>query len=149
MKFTWAGLLLAPLPVPFIYGVLFVLSTESRSPLLGILVLFALGSIVSYGATVCLFLPCLYLVSRFTALTARVTGAVGAALGAIVWLAYLRIDYQASGDNSGPLAGTFAEYLWRQWSDPSFWIFGILFIAGGLLTAALYWRLAGRPLQRA
>jgi hypothetical protein len=149
MKFTWEGLLLAPLPVPFIYGVLFVLSTESRSPLLGILVLFALGSIVSYGATAFLFLPCLYLASKFTALTARVTCAVGATLGAIACLAYLRIAYQASGDDSGPPAGTFAEYLGRQWSDPFVWIFGILFIAGGLLTAALYWRLADRPLQRA
>jgi hypothetical protein len=142
VKFGWKGFVLAPLAVPFVCSVLFVSATESRNPLLGILVLFAIGSVVSYGATAFLLLPCLYLVSKFTVLTVRLTCVFGALLGAVAYLPYARIAFQGSGDNSGPPKGTFTEYLWRQLSEP---VELGLFVAGGLATAALYWVLAEKP----
>jgi hypothetical protein len=142
MKFTWEAFLLAPLPVPLIYAIAFVLATDGRSPFIGILVLFAIGSAVSYGATAMLLLPSLYLLSRFTVLTARLTSILGAVLGAASALAYVRLAFQASGENSGPPAGTFVEYFWRQLAEP---IIPAMLIAGGLGTAAMYWRLAAAP----
>jgi hypothetical protein len=142
MKFTWEAFVLAPLPVPLGYGVLFILAAGGRDPILGIVVFFAIGSVLSYAATAFLFLPCLYLASKVTAVTARVTCILGALLGAVAYLPYVRQAYQASGENSGPPAGTFAEYLWSDLHEP---VFPALSIVAGLVTAALYWRLASKP----
>jgi len=132
-------LLLAPLPVPFVYSVAFViLASMSSHPIFGFLLCFILGSVFSYGATIFLFLPCLFLLSRFTPLTARLTCLLGTLLGG---LALLPLDwemYLTSGVDSGPPQGSFAAYLLQQGFDPIDWAFPV----GGLVTAMLYWLLA-------
>jgi hypothetical protein len=145
MKFTWKGLVLAPLLVPFVFSLVLTSSTESRSPVLGILLLFAIGSFFSYCTTIFLFLPCLYLVSKFTTLTALLTCVLGAALGAVLYLPFSWQMFLSSGHNSGPPQGSYVEFLWRQLSDPFAWA---LFPGGGLLTAALYWILVNKAPRR-
>ena len=62
MRFSWKALLLAPLPVPLVYSLAFViLSPMSKHPIPGFLFCFVLGSIFSFGTTLFLFLPCVFL----------------------------------------------------------------------------------------
>jgi 4-hydroxybenzoate polyprenyltransferase len=144
MKFSWKGLVLAPLAVPLVYSALFELSTPGRSPILGFLFFFVLGSIVSYAATTCLLLPSLFLVSRLTPLTARLTCLVGTVLGVVVYLPVTWQFYLASGDDSGPPQGSFGEYFRRDLSGGVVWAF----LVAGLVTAVLYWFLVSRPSRK-
>jgi hypothetical protein len=74
MKFSWKALLLAPLPIPLIYGAVFEISAPGKNPFGGFLILSALSIVLSYGITLFLFLPCLFTVSRFTPLTREIFG---------------------------------------------------------------------------
>jgi len=135
MKFSWKSLFLAPLFIPLVYSGLFAFSSPGGSPILFFLILFVFGSVISYGTTIFLFLPCLYLVSKLTPLTARLTGVLGTVLGGVVYLLITWQSYLESGDNSGPPEGTFREYLWQHLFD-----FDVLaFLIAGLVTAMLYW----------
>jgi hypothetical protein len=62
MRFSWTGLILAPLAVPVIFSAL-LSSLGGAHPVLGFLILLIPGCIVSYGSTMFLFLPCLFLLS--------------------------------------------------------------------------------------
>ncbi len=145
MRFSWKAILLAPLAFPFLVGgVLLIVGGVSGltallpgiHPLLTFLTLFGLASLLSYGATLFLFLPCLFFVSRFVRLTAWLTSLIGVALGVAVYLPLGWQSYLESGDNSGPPSGTFADYLSHSWSEA--WPFPL----AGLITALLYWLLA-------
>ena len=63
MRFSWTGLILAPLLVPVLVSAAWLSSFEAGSPVLLFLLLLAFGCIVSYGTTIFLFLPCLFLLS--------------------------------------------------------------------------------------
>jgi hypothetical protein len=73
-RFSWTGLILAPLLVPVMFSMIgaAMLSSpqEGGNPVLGFLVLLIPGCVVSYGATIFLFLPCLFLLSLWTPVTA-------------------------------------------------------------------------------
>ncbi len=136
MKFSWKALFLAPLPVPFIYSVAFViLSGMGKHPIYEFLFCFVFGSVFSYGTTLFLFLPCLFLLSRLTPLTARLTCLLGTLLGGLTLLPVDWEMYVTSGVDSGPPQGSFGAYLLRQGFDPIDWAF----LLGGLVTAMLYW----------
>ena len=68
MRFSWTGLILAPLAVPVIFSAL-LSSLGGAHPVLGFLILLIPGCIVSYGSTMFLFLPCLFLLSLWRPLT--------------------------------------------------------------------------------
>lgn len=139
MRFSWKALILAPLPVPLVYSVAFViLSPMSKHPISGFLFCFVLGSVFSYGTTLFLFLPCLFLLSRLTPLTARLTCLMGTLLGGLALLPVDWVMYVTSGVDSGPPQGSFGAYFLRQGFDPIDWAFPV----GGLVTATLYWFLA-------
>jgi len=144
MKFSWKGLVLAPLLIPLVYSALFEISGPGRSPILSFLFFFTLGSVVSYGTTIFLFLPCLFLVSRFTQLTGRLTCLIGTVLGALVYLPASWQSYLTSGDNSGPPQGSFGDYLRQHLLEWDFFAF----IVAGLVTAMLFWFLVNRPSRR-
>ena len=136
MPFSWKALLLAPLLVPSLTGVGLSLASAGNY-LGGFLFCFVLCGVLSYGATVCLLLPCLFLASCFTRLSAWRTTLLGLVLGLVVYFPVSWEMYVTSGIDSGPPSGTFAHYLWRNfWSDS--W----LFAASGMFTALLYWLLA-------
>ena len=144
MKFSWKALLLAPLPIPLIYGAVFEISAPGKNPFSGFLILSALGSVLSYGITLFLFLPCLFTVSRFTPLTAKFSGLLGTALGVLVYFPVVWQSYRESGDDSGPPQITFGEYLRQHGFALEFWAF----LVAGLVTAMLYWSLANRLIRR-
>jgi hypothetical protein len=75
MRFSWAGLILAPLPLPLIFSILF---WSASAPILSFLFPMILGCVISYGTTMCLFRPALFLLSVWrpaTALTRLFAGA--------------------------------------------------------------------------
>ena len=138
MRFSWKAIILAPLPVPLIASLVLAMA-PSQSRFQAFLFFFALGCVFSYGVSLALFLPSLFVLSRFTRLTAWLTGLVGMLLGMAVYLPVGWQSYLITGDNSGPPTGSFAHYLWHNsWSES--W----LFYLGGLLTATVYWLLAKR-----
>jgi hypothetical protein len=140
MKISRRGLLLAPLPMPIIFSLMFEISAPGQNPILSVLFFSAFGSVVSYGITICLFVPLLYLVSKFTSLTAIVTSLVGMVVGFIVYFPVAWQMYISSGVDSGPPQGTFKEYLLRQGFQWDFW--ALLF--AGMVTAFLYWYISKR-----
>jgi hypothetical protein len=143
MNFTWNGFLLAPMLVPLLFSALLTDFANGRSPVLGMLFLFAFLSMFSYGVMACLFLPCMHLVSKYIPPTFRLSCIVGVAMGALVYVLFSWVGFRASGFNSGPPQGTFAEFLLRDLRDPVNWG---LFPGGGLATAAAYWMLvSGTP----
>ena len=144
MKFSWRALLLAPLPVPVVYSILFEISAPGRSPILSVLILSVLGSVLSYATVLLLFLPCLFVVSRFLPLTVWLTGLIGTVLGGLVYLPVIWQSYLSSGADSGPPEGTFGEYLRRCGFQWDFWAF----ILAGLVTSVLYWFIVNQPLRR-
>ena len=136
MRFSWKAVILAPLAVPLIAS-LILATAPSQNHLLAFLFFFGLGCAFSYGVSLVLFLPCLFVLSRFTCLTARLTAVVGMLLGLAVYFPVGWQSYLASGDDSGPPSGSFAQYLGR-----SFWSESRPFYVSGLVTATLYWLLA-------
>jgi hypothetical protein len=136
MRFSWKAILLAPLAVPLITG-LVLASSPSGRPLMNFIFFFGLAAAFSYGASVFVLLPGLYLVSRFAVLTAWLAGMAGTGLGLALYFPIGWVSYRASGDNSGPPTGTFGQYLWQGGAAEAW-----PFLAGGLITALLYWFLA-------
>jgi hypothetical protein len=68
MRLSWQGVVLAPLVVPLILAALLTLGSPGQSPLWGFAFFVVVGSFISYGATIFLLLPCLFLVSRIVML---------------------------------------------------------------------------------
>ena len=94
MRFSWSGLILAPLLVPVIFGAAFgILSEGEGNPLLGSLTMLVLGCIVSYGSTIFLFLPCLFLLSLEQRMTGFKVCLLGSALGAMEFVALTLIAW--------------------------------------------------------
>jgi len=140
MKFSWKALILAPLPIPLVFSALFEISTPGRSPIFSFLFFFVLGSVLSYGVTIFLFLPCLFLVSRLTSLTASLTGLIGTVLGCLVYFPVAWQFYLSSGVDSGPPPGTFGDYLRLHGFEWDFWVL----LLSGLITSLLYWYLVNQ-----
>lgn len=138
--FSWRAILIAPLIVPVLASVLVTANTEIRSPWLGFLLFAAAGSVISYGATICLLLPALIVLrSRMAITTIRATG-LGALLGAGLLMPVTWMSWQASGPDSGPPEETLFEYAARELVDP----LNLFFPAAGAFTAGLYWLLLPR-----
>jgi hypothetical protein len=138
MKFSWKALILAPLPIPIFIGLMFMFLASAKNPLFTFLFFFVIGGALSYGTTLFIFLPSLFLVSRFTPLTLRLTALIGTVLGFLVYFPLTWEEYASSGVDSGPPEGTFWQYLARNGFQWDFW----LLIFSGLITAVLYWLMA-------
>lgn len=123
---------------------LFAIAFPGRNPFAAFLFFSALGTVLSYGITLFLFLPCLFVVSRFTPLTASLTGLLGTTFGLLVYAPIIWVSYRGSGDDSGPPQITFGEYLRQHAFEWDFWAF----LVAGLITALLYWFLANQPARR-
>jgi hypothetical protein len=143
LRFSWKAMVLAPLAVPLI-AALVLAAAPSKDPLWGFLFFLFLGGVFSYGVSLGLFLPSLFVLSRFIRLTAWRTGLLGLVLGLLVYLPVARVSYGASGDDSGPPTDTFVEYLMRN-----FWAESWIFLVGGLVMALLYWLLASPRVEGA
>jgi hypothetical protein len=140
MRFSWKALLLAPLPVPFLASLALMIMAGANNLLYGFLIFFALGSIFSYGVTLFGFLPALFILSLYKPLSRINTTVLGTLLGAVSYIPFILVEYQASGVDSGPPTITFVEYVLRQLT--SCLVIGLLFSIGGLVTAVVYWKLS-------
>jgi hypothetical protein len=149
MRFSWTGLILAPLPVPLIFSVIGAPMMgppqEGGIPLLVFLILLIAGCVVSYGTTVFLFLPCLFLLSLWTPVTAFRTCLLGLLLGTLMLVPLTWLIWKGSGPDSGPPTESFLVFFVRWAADPM----TAMVPLAGLITAGLYWWLVtqrrGRP----
>jgi hypothetical protein len=141
MRFSWTGLILAPLLVPVMFSMIgaAMLSSpqEGGNPVLGFLVLLILGCVVSRGATIFLFLPCLFLLSLWWPVTAFRACLLGLLLGAHMIVPLTWLEWKSSGPDSGPPTESFLVFFVRWSADP----LTAMFPLAGLITAGLYWRL--------
>ena len=136
MRFSWKGIILAPLPFPLIVNLILTYAHPSGHRLFSFFLFFAIGAAISYGATIVLFLPSLFVLSRFTRSPLWLTVLLGTLLGLAAYFPLAWQSYWITGDNSGPPSDTFLQYLWRN-----FWSESWLFWGGGLVTSTLYWLL--------
>lgn len=146
MRFTWTGLILAPLLVPVMLSAALVNAFGGNRPVLGFLILLVPSCIVSYGTTIFLFLPSLFLLSLWRPMTGFRVCLLGLALGAAVFVPLTWMDWKSSGADSGPPTESFLAFFVRWAADPLTAIYPL----AGLITAGLYWRLGtwrrGRPM---
>jgi hypothetical protein len=134
MRFSWAGLYLAPLLVPMIFTAIFC-SLQSERSLLGALIVLIPSCIISYGTTIFLFLPSLFVLSLWRPMTGLKTCLLGLVLGALVFVPLTLMDWKSSGPDSGPPEESFWVFFLRWAADP----FNALFPVAGLITAGFYW----------
>jgi hypothetical protein len=129
MRFSWIGLILAPLLVPLVVCAVMLssLQTSGSLPLL-FLILLVPSCVVSYGTTIFLFLPSLFLLSLWRPMTGLKACLPGLVLGAVVFV-------PLSGPDSGPPAESFWVFFLRWAADPMTAIYPM----AGLATAGLYW----------
>ena len=144
MRFSWTGLILAPLLVPTIFSAAMI-SLQEGNRALGFLILMVPSCIISYCTTIFLFLPSLYLLSFWRPMTGLKVCLLGLVLGALVFVPLTWMDWKSSGTNSGPPTESFLAFFLRWTADP----FTAIFPLAGLVTSGLYWWLAtrrsGRP----
>ncbi len=140
MRFSWTSLLLAPLLVPLIFSAVFLSLSGASSPVLSFLIVMISSCIISYGTTMFLFLPALFLLSLWRPLTALNVCLLGLVLGAAVFVPVTLMVWKGSGPDSGPPTENFLVFFVRWAADP----FTAIFPLAGLVTAGLYWWLATR-----
>jgi hypothetical protein len=149
MQFSWTGLILAPLLVPVIFSAAMLSPFQGDSPLLLFLFLMVPSCFVSYGTTIFLFLPSLFLLSVWRPMTAFKVCLLGLVLGAVVVVPLTFMEWKSSGPDSGPPTESFVVFFLRWAADPM----TAMYPPAGLVTAGLYWWLgtwrSGRsiPLQ--
>lgn len=135
MRFSWTGLILAPLLVPVIFSAAALGFLHGDSPVLMFLILMIPSCMVSYGATIFLFLPSLYLLSAWRPMTAFKVCLLGLVLGAAVVVPLTLMEWKSSGPDSGPPTESFVTFFVRWAADPTMAICPL----AGLVTAGLYW----------
>src|SRR5262249_21296950 len=104
------------------------------------LLAFIIASIVSYSVMLFVFLPSLFVLSRFRTMTGITTSLLGLALGMIAYIPWTWIQWKSSGPDSGPPTESFLAFSLRWGFDP----LTLIFLPAGLFTAAFYWSLGGR-----
>ena len=139
MRFSWTGLILAPLLVPTIFSAAMLLFQDGNKAL-GFLILMVPSCIISYCTTIFLLLPSLYLLSLWRPMTGLKVCLLGLMLGTLVFVPLTWIDWKSSGPDSGPPTESFLTFFLRWAADP----FTAIFPLAGLVTSGLYWWLATR-----
>jgi hypothetical protein len=144
MRFSWTGLILAPLLVPTIFSAA-VVSLQEGNRALGFLILMVPSCIISYCTTIFLLLPSMYLLSLRRPMTGLQVCLLGLVLGMLVFVPLTWIEWKSSGPDSGPPTESFLTFFLRWAADP----FTAIYPVAGLMTSGLYWWLAtwrrGRP----
>jgi hypothetical protein len=102
MRFSWKGLLLAPLLFPALFSLVFVGPTVLGSlhgleVLVPFLIVLVPGCVVSYGATVFLLLPSLYVLSQWRPLNWAGICLMGAVLGLLMFVPVTALVWKSSG----------------------------------------------------
>jgi len=143
MRFSWTGLILAPLLVPTMFSAV-VVSLQEGNMALGFLILMVPSCIISYFTTIFLFLPSLYLLSLWRPMTGLKACLLGLALGTLMFVPLTWIDWTSSGSDSGPPTESFLAFSLRWAADP----FNAIYPLAGLMTSGFYWWLVTRRRDR-
>jgi hypothetical protein len=145
VHFSWKGLLLAPLPVPLIACAEMapVLRSDEAPFIVMFLLLMVPACVISYGATLLLFLPALFLLSLPMLVTRWMACIVGFVIGAAVFLPVAKLAWATGGPNSGPMEEDFWHFFAGWLTEP----FMLFYPIGGLVTAGLYWWFGTRRLS--
>ena len=143
MRFSWTGLILAPLLVPTMFSAV-VVSLQEGNMALGFLILMVPSCIISYFTTIFLFLPSLYLLSLWRPMTGLKACLLGLALGTLMFVPLTWIDWTSSGSDSGPPTESFLAFSLRWAADP----FNAIYPLAGLITSGFYWWLVTRRRDR-
>ncbi len=123
MRFSWTGLLLAPLPVPLIACAVMAPVLQGEGPVvLTFLILLIPACVISYGAMALLFLPALFLLSLVTPVTRWVACFLGFVVGAAVFVPVARLAWATGGPNSGPMTVDFPVFF-AGWLTEPFMLF--------------------------
>jgi len=133
---SWIGLILAPLLVPVTFSAALLIYLGEWQ-VVSFLFLVVPALVISYGTTIFLFLPCLFVLSLFRPVTAFWACLLGLLLGALVFVPLTLLAWKGSGPDSGPPTENFLIFFARSAADPV----AVLFPLGGLITAGLYWSL--------
>jgi hypothetical protein len=139
MRFSWRGLILAPLLVPVLVSAVLGPLMGGAS-VIGFLVLLVPSSIISYCTMIFLFLPCLFAVSAWGPLTGFKVCLTGLLLGSAMFVPVTFLMWTSSGPDSGPPAESFLSFALRFAADPTTAIYPL----AGLITAGFYWWLVTR-----
>jgi hypothetical protein len=135
MRFSWTSLVLAPLLVPILFCAAFASLSGGSSPVISFLILMIPSCIISYGTTIFLFLPALFLLSQWRTLTALNVCLLGLVLGALVFVPLTAMEWKSSGPDSGPPTENFFVFFMRWAADPMTAVYPV----AGLITAGFYW----------
>jgi hypothetical protein len=144
VRFSWTGLLLAPLLVPVLVSTALVGALGSDWPALAFLVMLVPGCIISYGTMLFLFLPSMFVLTRYRQMTGRSVCGLGFALGVAAHVVTTWLAWGASGPDSGPPTESFFSFFLHWSADPLTAIFPV----AGLVTAGAYWWLGTRRWNR-
>jgi len=146
MHFSWKGLLLAPLPVPLIASAFMapVLGNPGLATIAAFFLLMVPASVISYGATLFLFLPLLFVLSLLTSVSRWMVWLLGLLIGAAVFVPVARLAWATGGPNSGPMTEDFPVFFAGWLTEP----FMLFYPVGGLVTAGLYWWFGTRTTRR-
>jgi hypothetical protein len=101
---------LAPLLLPVIFSAL-LSSFQGGWPVLTFLLLLAPACILSYGTTIFLFLPCLFLLSLWQPMTSIKACLLGLVLGVAMLVPLTWMEWKSSGPDSGPPTKSFLELI--------------------------------------
>jgi hypothetical protein len=145
IRFSWTGVLLAPLLVPVLLSVaLLEVFGSSDHPALSLLIMLVPGCIVSYGTMIVLFLPSMFVLSRCRSMTGWSVCVLGVALGVAAHVGVTLVAWGASGPDSGPPTEGFFSFFLHWSADP----LTAMFPVAGLVTAGAYWWLGTRRWNR-
>ncbi|HEX3996302.1 MAG TPA: hypothetical protein VHX39_34465, partial [Acetobacteraceae bacterium] len=111
MRFSWTGLLLAPLLVPMLLSAALSGTMGGDHAAFGFLILLVPGCIISYGATIFLLLPCMFVLSRCRPMTGVSVCLLGLALGMAVYIPVTFLVWGSSGPDSGPPEESFFTFF--------------------------------------
>ena len=142
MHFSWKGFWVAPLVMPLIGCAVMapVLGNPGLAVIAAFFLLLVPACIISYGATLFLFLPILFLLSRLTDVTRWMVWLLGLVLGAAVFVPVAKLAWATGGPDSTPMDEDFWVFFAGWLAEP----FMLFYPLGGLVTAALYWRFGTR-----
>ncbi len=135
MRFSWTGFILAPLLAPVFFSTSMALFVASGDIPMGFVMMLTAGCVVSYGATILIFLPCLFILSLERHMTGFKVCLLGLVTGALVFVSLTFIAWCNIDPNSAPPVTFFAFLRWSVGPITA------LFPLAGLLMAGLYWRL--------
>jgi hypothetical protein len=146
VPFRWEALMLSSLAVPAPFGLLFALG--SVHPVYAFMIGAIVGYIVGLATTSVFLLPALWLLSWVTPIKGWQTTLLGGVIAFLLFVGWDRMDWGASGVDSGPPDTTYAQWIAKNWLP---WEIAII-IGAGIVTAAAYHLLCtrkGRPVTPA